>query len=540
MGKMSARNKAIVRCVIALQDCILQYQLQKTFRSEITMVSTFSKHNNVLSPDVLNFFEQKKDAFGCMNLLPNHLPNKQRTTELVKNVIAVDFAIACAFGMSEYIHYIQRFCDRHFEFATHLADLMGLSKPRLAVAFDEALGATMDTINIFSPKQCNLACRGCYTASKSVVLEPYSEDFIESYYSAVKATIAQARELGARTIYTSGDGEITTFPKFFDLLDYVASNGMQWLFFTAGLIFSSETAAQKAWQDVQKYASPEVVKRLTAAIENSRSQASKTPTAMAFLAELARYKDHIQVYHSVWSTSDRTNSLYRNPLTGNYQYKQVDVRGTSIMLPSSIDDMLAIVFDGDNRERFGVQMPVGSFNIHDVANVATYVADRNIKSYFEPIITTGRNKHNDLEAPPKEELAGVAPLLVRELCSFRNVHQPTVKVSSSETGEAQLFCSPGMGIDLKDLSDAGVLEPLRIKVQPNGLFTAIHAPLMVYTNFSYSIGCKCNDFGVRLTSNREDVWREWQKASLVLSDTTIKKDVIKEWLATHSSIPGES
>lgn len=155
------------------------------------------------------------------------------------------------------------------------------------------------------------------------------------------------------------------------------------------------------------------------------------------------------------------------------------------MLPSSIDDMLTVVFSGDHKKRFGIQMPVGSFNIHDVPGVATYVADRNIKSYFEPIITTGRNKHNALETPPDEELAGVAPLLVRELCSFRNVHQPTVKVLGSETGAAQLFCSLGMGIDLKDLSDAGVLEDLKVKIQPDGLFAAVHTPLMVYANWEH-------------------------------------------------------
>jgi hypothetical protein len=32
------------------------------------MVSTFSKHNDVLLPDVRIFFKQKKDVFGCMNL----------------------------------------------------------------------------------------------------------------------------------------------------------------------------------------------------------------------------------------------------------------------------------------------------------------------------------------------------------------------------------------------------------------------------------------------------------------------------------------
>jgi hypothetical protein len=504
------------------------------------MISTFNEQSNLLLPDVWDFFAQKKGSFGCMNLLPNHLPEGQRATELVKNVITVDFGIACAFGASEYIRYIKWFCDRHFVFATHLAHLMGLSKPRLAAAFDEALGSTMDTINIFSPKQCNLSCRGCYTASKSIVLEPYSEGFIESYYEAVKAVILQARELGAKTIYTSGDGELTAFPKFFDLLDYVASNGMQWLFFTAGLIFSSEAAAQKAWHDIQKYASPKIVKRLASAIQNNSSQGSQAPTAMAFLTELARYKEHIQVYHSVWSASAQTNSKYRNPLTGDYQYTQISVRGTSITLPSSVDDMLTVVFNGNYRERFGIQMPVGSFNIHDVPGVATFVADRNIKSYFEPIITTGRNQHNALEAPPDEELAGVAPLLVRELCSFRNVHQPTIKVTSSETGEAQLFCSPGMGIDLKDLSNARVLEGLRVKAQLDGLFAAVHAPLMVYANFSYSTGCKCNDFGVRLTNDREGVWREWQEASMVLRDAVIEKDAIRARLATCTSVSGES
>ena len=208
------------------------------------MVSTLNKGNKTLTPDVWNFFANKKGSFGCMNLLPNHLPEKERAAELVKNVITVDFSTSCAYGILEYSHQVKSFCDRHFEFASHLAHLMSISKPMLADYFDKAVGATMDTVNIFSPKQCNLACKGCYTASKSVLVEPYAKDFVESYYSATKTVIAQARELGAKVIYTSGDGELTTFPRFFDLLEHVAENGMQWLFFTAGLIFSSEEAAQ--------------------------------------------------------------------------------------------------------------------------------------------------------------------------------------------------------------------------------------------------------------------------------------------------------
>jgi hypothetical protein len=92
------------------------------------MVSTIGKQGDALSSDVRDFFAQKKDAFGCMNLLPNHLPEGQRATELVKNVITVDFAIACAFGIPEYVHYIKRFCDRHFGFATHLAYLALLNE----------------------------------------------------------------------------------------------------------------------------------------------------------------------------------------------------------------------------------------------------------------------------------------------------------------------------------------------------------------------------------------------------------------------------
>ncbi len=51
------------------------------------MISTVkNKVHSSLPSDVKDFFVQNQGSFGCMNLLPSHLPEGDKATELVKNV----------------------------------------------------------------------------------------------------------------------------------------------------------------------------------------------------------------------------------------------------------------------------------------------------------------------------------------------------------------------------------------------------------------------------------------------------------------------
>lgn len=489
------------------------------------------------------FIGPNPSSFGASNLLPDHLPSDSRIATLVKNVMTVDYAIGRAFDVPNYRSRVAEFARTSANaglpgldtagpdaYWRHIEVLEASDDVRLAHLFTKAAGDSMETVNLFSPKQCNLACRGCYTSAIPVTRRPYDSELSNSYFDGAKSVIRQARELGARVVYTSGDGELTAYPRFFDLLDLVAEQNMQWLFFTAGLTFSSETAAHLAWQDIQRDASRRTVKRIGKSIEHHEMMGHPEPTVRAFLDQLVRYRDHIQVYHSVWSTTGNRNEELRKPLTGSFKYVKSRSQDVAFELPSSVYDMLERVFVGDHRERFGLEVPVRAGMTEEVVALAEFVHANQLKSYFEPVITTGRNRHDALEDASEEEQRVLSPLLVRKLCSFRNIHQPTIKVRE-RGGRFGFFTSPGMGIDLDDIARAGMLESTCISDDPDGLFAAIHSPLIVAANFGYVTGCKCSAFGKRLASARGSVDEEWQAEARTFSSSGLTRDTVLAALA---------
>ena len=219
-----------------------------------------------LDADVAEFFTQRRGAFGAMNLLPDHLPGEERIREIVCNVMTVDYAIGRLHSplyldcLGKFAAATAKICGtvglpdtEKFAYPDHLARLESLDNRALAQLLPRAAADSMETFNLFTPKQCNMSCRGCYAAAVPITKRPYDNDLTNSFYDGAVSIIKQAAACGARTVYTSGDGEPTTFPRFFDLLAELQKMNMQWLFFTAGLIFSSESSAIRAWADAAKY-----------------------------------------------------------------------------------------------------------------------------------------------------------------------------------------------------------------------------------------------------------------------------------------------
>lgn len=482
-----------------------------------------------IPPDVVEFYKSRRGPFGAMNLLPSHLPDQARVRALVENVMTVDYGIAVGYGAPLYEEYLQSFADETARscgtvgldgpdrnvYAERLAHLRSLDGVRLADEVSQASGDTMETVNLFIPKQCNMSCKGCYAAAVPVTTRPYTDELVDSYFHGGLAVIAQARRLGTTNVYTSGDGEPTVFPRFFDLLEEFKKLGMQWLLFTAGLAFSSESAAVSVWESARRHLRGISRERIERRLHAFGQDGEPDPTVRALLAELAEYRENVQVYHSLWSPDPVANSEWRRPLTGDYRYVTVDSRGTPLSLPSGLVAMMETIFTGDLRGRLGVEMPVSDISVHDLPAVAAYVVDQGLASYFEPTILTGRNKAGSLGEAPPARLAASAPLLVRTLCGFRNVHQPTVKYVEHRAASG-FAASPGMGVDTADLRSMGVLDPLMVGKDDDGLFSAVHAPLMAYANYVHITGCKCNDFAAELARDRAAIAARWQKISSVL------------------------
>lgn len=494
---------------------------------------------DIFPPDVLEFFNSKRGAFGALNLLDSHLPTHARVRELVKNVMTVDYAIGRAFNLPDYTRYVSGFAEASthvgslpglnslapYAYQRHAEQLAGANAQSLANMMGEAISNSMEAFNLFSPKQCNLSCKGCYSSAVPVEKRPFEESMVQSYFDRATQIILEAKALGAQVVYTSGDGEVTIFPKFFDLLEFIEAQNMQWVFFTAGLSFSSEENARITWETSRLYLSTAVRERIEADIRRYASESEPKPIAKSFLAELARHRDSIQVYHSIWSTNPRLNSSWRRPGAGDYDYVTVESRGRDLYLPSSIPEMMNSVFPEPYRHRFGLEMPVSHLSYEEIGTVATFVFDNGLRSYFEPAIMTGRNKGGSLEAAPDEELFALSPVLVRSLCSFRNIHQPTVKFLSSEQ-QHSFHISPGMGVDLQDLASAGVLGSTNIPALSGGFFAAVHSPLMVHANYAYITGCKCNDFAKALTNDRARLVGEWQRNAQLIEVQQLTPEAI--------------
>jgi organic radical activating enzyme len=496
-----------------------------------------------LEPDVLAYFKDQRGVFGAMNLLPDHLPSDVRVAEIVRNVMTVDYGIARAFEVPTYHDYLERFvaeskracgttnpgdCVRE-SYGTHFETLQRSSDRELAERIRAAAADSMETFNLFLPKQCNLSCRGCYAAAVPVTSQPYDDELVTDFYTGAERIIAQARGCGARTVYTSGDGEPTLFPRFFDLLDLLRRNGMQWLFFTAGLAFSSETAAVYTWETARRWLQGPSRDRIASQLSANLADGRPDPTVRALCAELAHYRESVQVYHSLWSTDGETNTAMRRPVQGAYQYRTVHSRGSTLTLPSSLVTMMDEIFTGSLRSRFGVEMPVSDVGVDQVPAMAAFVVDNQLRSYFEPTIFTGRNRIGDLGEAPPAAVAAMAPLLVRTQCGFRNIHQPTVKYHH-RAPDRTFLASPGMGVDAADLRSMGVLDSLVISGRADGFFAAVHSPLMVYANYVHITGCKCNDFAAELVRNRAAITARWQEIVSVVPTRDLGVEAIADRL----------
>ena len=488
--------------------------------------------------DVIAHFASRQGSFGAMNLLPNHLPDEDRIRTLVVNALTIDYAIGVAYDVPQYVSAVKGFAaasvlnfaklgldaDTRQLYSEQLASLEGKSRSELAGAVSAAVGNSLSAINLFSPRQCNLQCRSCYTSATSIDKTPFTEQDVDTYFRGFVRVARQAKAMGAKTIYTSGDGELSIFPRFFDLLEFVQNEGLQWLFFTAGLSFSNEANAERTWATSRSYVSELIRDRVDSFIDRARKDGERKPVVSAFLQELARYRDSIQVYHSVWSTDAATNTVWRRPTLEDYEYVEVDARGDRFHLPSSVLDLMTDVFVDEHRSRFGIEMPVSEISAGDVLPLATFVVDHGIRSYFEQTVVTGRNQTMSLAAAAPEVLARLHPFMARTNCSFRNIHQPTVKVRPGDAGLA-FYTSPGMGIGFRDLDRAGALPSCDLS-EGDELFAALHAPLMAHANYGYVLACKCDLFVQEARHDGGKLYDEWRRISSLLPTASLSLDGI--------------
>ncbi len=461
------------------------------------------KENLHFSNEMINYFNPTKSAFGSTNLLSNHLPSNEEEIVLVKNNIDIAMIIDEVNNGTFYKDIIKNFVNVNKQYLDHYNSFINRYRTNRLEVFSNALKECMKTVNIFSPLQCNLACKGCYTNSISINKNPYNKNFVDAYFNYFCKIMNETREMGVETVYTSGDGELLSYPRFFDLAEKIKKNNMKWLFFTAGLNISSEKAAKYTYDNIIKFSSEKIKNKIKKKFDESITD---KPYRESILNLMKDYANIFQIYHSVWSTNSKTNTKMRSPLYGNYEYQTISLsNGNEIEIPSSVLSIKDIVFANIEKPDYGIQMPVAEFNENEVLNMASFVYDHRLKSYFEPIIITGRNDKEILPSTNIELLKKFAPILVRSSCGFRNIYQPTFKIKK-ENSETEFYCSPGMGISIKDLNE---LNATSNKISLDGnIFTNIFSSLNIYSNFFYFSGCKCNIFAQKMIYEKDNLKNE--------------------------------
>ncbi|MGV2187379.1 radical SAM protein [Rhizobium rhizogenes] len=480
-----------------------------------------------LSDDVVRYFSDSKSSFGSLNLLDGHLPSRAEEIRLVENNLDIILSINLAFPELGYEDFANDFALKNPIYLRHVKSFNERFIANREAIFLEKVHKSIKTVNIFTPPLCNMACNGCYTNAQSSLKFPFRATALDSYFSNFQNVLRGARSLGAEMVYTAGDGEILSYPKFFDMAQEIRANGMTWLFFTAGLCISSERAARAACNDMLEFASLEVRHALGALIDKSES---KTPCRDSLISMLSEYRDVIKVYHSLWSADSATNSDLRNPLLGDYEYVSTQGSdGQSLRIPSSIIALKDRVFQKKTEGKFGIQMPIADFSESGIVPIANFIKEHQLSSYFEPVIVTGRNKKHVISETSERLLNTYSPLMVRKACGFRNIYQPTFK-SLDSGGVSEWYSSPGMGISIKDIVAFGG-DANKVVNYDEDIFPSIFSPLNIYCNLKYSYGCKCNDIYQKLENDKNGILGEMN--SVTRGRKRVGKNDIARQLSRH-------
>ena len=483
-------------------------------------------------PDDVTEHYEPQTTFCSSQTFKIHLPPVPRQIELTKNAMTLDFLVGKLMGgKTEFLTWLGRF-SRDVEAASRLYWLSGneamvflhhyqrlkeMSFDALVEESKRALHDQFDTITVFTPAQCNYRCVGCYTNAEFADTNPFTADSVIAYIRNFTELVRQAKRFGAKNVYTSGEGEPTIFPRFFDLLSEIKKQNMQWLFFTNGGLVSSEEEADRVWNDMRRYGTDDTVERLEERYQRALTTGTSMPRVMSFLEESAEYREHLHIYHSIWSLNPELNDRLRNPRI-KPDYTNINIRGRNVSVPSSLILLMDHIFAGNARSRLGIEMPASEEAGHDAITIAALATDEGLKTYIEPVIETGRNLDFRLHPLPDQYINMISPLMVRKQCGWRNTFQPIFKTHFSASDEYRLFITPGMGINASDLARLGVLDTMHVDLSSeSGLFEALTNPIKVFMDFNEYSGCKCNRFAQAMHSDLSVTRTTYQEVSQLVS-----------------------
>jgi hypothetical protein len=372
--------------------------------------------------------------------------SKQTEDIVIRNNMTIDFS----FGHQR---ILETFVERMPEFENHFAALNRMSTNGLRNAVVHAKRNSLLMTAIMIGGKCNANCDICYTDRTSHTY-PLT-------LSEIKGIIDQSYNLGARVIYIPGEGEPTLDNNFWNILEYVAKKEMRIIIFTNGILFSNESEAQKVWS----ISCEEIVKRL------------------------AQYP--VYVYHKLWSSNPDVVSEMMGIDSDKYTYEEISINGKIGHIPRGIDLLMKWL----PRERVGVEVVVERRNVREIVEVMIpFIQEKDIKSYIEPIIHSGRC-FGKFEYDPlmnQGEIERLQPWIARTNC-----RRMGYILNILNTG----YLSCGMALKPEQVAPFTEIELFNVRDHDGGLgdiYLINHTNTYLVSSRYEIEGCFCDKFNLNL------------------------------------------
>ena len=386
--------------------------------------------------------------FGKLNLLRPQLFSEGEERRTIENTMTLDYF----FGHRDVIqNFALKFEECKPWAKSHLQALESLTKGELEIEVKRVKSKSLLMTLIMFTGECNANCEVCYTSRE--------KGLDELQGSEIKDIINQTKKLGSRVVYVAGEGEPTLDKSLFDVIDYTAELGMDFLMFTNGLLLSNDTLCKKRLG----IGSDELIEKLK--------------------------NKPVYIYHKLWSTNpEKVRKLMQLNPCADYKYSEFRLEGgRDILIPRGLDRLLKKF----PRERVGIETCVENRTADEIKGVVIpFIEQTKVKSYGEPLIHSGGNFNVHQYDPTQEQLKELQPWLVRQGCT---------RVAYMFAVHNNGYATPGISILPEHLRTAEDYEKLNIRKKDRNiknLFELRHThPFLVKIRYRIS-GCLCEEFNL--------------------------------------------
>ncbi|MGR3309458.1 MAG: radical SAM/SPASM domain-containing protein [Candidatus Brocadiales bacterium] len=295
--------------------------------------------------------------------------------------------------------------------------------------------------------KCNFRCRYCYSNAGNPAENELNID-------EIKSVILQAKKLGAKKIILLGGGEPLLYEGFEEVVEYIASNGLQQVLFTNGALIN-EGIARFLYQN-----------KIPVVIKHN----SLNPEVQDMLAD------------------------------ANGAFKRIN-KGLKILIETGYPDKNATL---------GIQSVICKQNIDEIPSMWIWARERGIIPYFEMLTYQGRAKVNMDLFVPVSEIKAIFERLERIDNSEFGIEwdsRPTIAAFSCKRHlyscliNSQGYVQPCTGVDLfvgniREIPLAEILESSPVIMNLRNIQEKIEGPCKACEHNKDCYGCRGNAYQI--------------------------------------------